>query len=165
MKETAYWSQLRNKLVKATGGLTYKMADSSSLGRPDSFHIKDGIITVIETKIGKNFHHTETVGPLCFPWKEVNDRRQFEVCKEMSREGLVLYAIYYPKIKYTAVLEVNYLNEFRMGLGADPKPLEVGPNFVAGHGIELIVDHIKQNRRKVYARLDLKLRKISEGIS
>lgn len=157
MKESGYGAQLARKIEVQLGGKVVKLADRSSLGRPDNLWLKNGIATFIETKIGS--HHDDDC---CYPWKEINDLRQFEVCRNFSRHSLVIYAIYYPNMKKSAILEVNFLATYRVGIGGGPKPYHT---WTDGHGIETINELAQEDRRYRYDQLVIEREKFSRGIS
>jgi hypothetical protein len=135
MKESSYWGSLRQKLVEEVGGKCIKIADVATLGLPDSIHIHTGIATFIETKIGD-----EKATPV-HPWFILkHDVRQFEVCKRIALNALVLYVIYYPEIRMTAVFQPAHLEPI----------LDTGPSLVRGHGISAIKKEMEQYRRMIY---------------
>src|ERR1035437_3965761 len=104
MNEASYYSMLAHDIESKIGGKITKLADKSTLGLPDSIHVKDGIVTWIETKIGTG---AEIISSLIYtqPWNEAKkDLRQFEVCNRMSKHSLVLYAVYYPMIRASAII-------------------------------------------------------------
>jgi hypothetical protein len=139
MKESTFGAMLAFKIKKEIGGVVIKISDKVMLGLPDNMHIKYSFVTFYETKIGDK--GTEQS---CYPWESVNDIRQFEVCKRMSRNAIVLYVIYYPDVKMTAVLNVLQLAEFQVGKHKDPLPLLKGPCYVKGHGVEVIRKFIER---------------------
>lgn len=164
MKEAGYGTQLSHKIEKQLGGKVTKLSDRAGLGRPDYQWLKNGISTFIETKIGKCYE-LGTTGIsewICYPWKEINDIRQFEVCKTFSKHALVLYAIYYPKIKWSLVLDIEELSEYRIALGGQPKPcFKLKP----GHGIEAIKSYSQEDRRYRLDELVIERGKLTQGIS
>lgn len=133
MKENAYGGIMKDKLVKEAGGQIYKISDQATLGLPDYGHIQGGFTTYIECKIGTMFE-TGPFGFRVYPRRSVNDIRQFEVCRRIGKEALVLYAIYYPKIKMTCVMTVEMMATYDK-----EEPLIEGHQFRKGHGIEMIV--------------------------
>jgi hypothetical protein len=150
MKETAYYGQMKTKLIKQVGGKIIKISDKSTLGLPDSCHIMDGVSTYIETKkddiYGVNY---------IIPWNTVKKYlRQYEVCKDIRKHTLVLYVIYCPNLKMTAVLDVNMIAE---KFYRNEEPLLEGSHFTQGHGIDLIAAEIYQHRRKVNEELSSRL--------
>lgn len=142
MKEASYGATLKAKLV-SQGGICVKIADSSTLGLPDSWYANEGMVTFIETKIGEK-HEIRPDGFLVRPWLCVNDMGQFEHCKRISKHALVLYAAYYPEIRWSWVLSIKHLEEFRSGCG-----IIEGPFFVKGHGVEVVQSYIKDYRRNL----------------
>lgn len=161
MNESSYGSQLTSKIEKQLGGKIEKLSDRTGLGRPDYLWIKHGIGIFIETKIGKYFEY-DANQKICYPWKEVNDLRQFEVCKRWSKHALVLYAIYYPKIKSSAILHLDELEGFRVPLGGQAKPCL---QLISGHGILEIQKYAQEDRKFVYDRLIIERGKTTQGIS
>lgn len=157
MRESNYGAQLKGKIEKQLGGKVAKLADRANLGRPDSLWIRNGIGVFIETKIGTHYEED-----FCYPWKEINDLRQFEVCRQFSRHSLVLYAIYYPKVKKTAILEVNFLATFRVDIGTETKPYHT---WTDGHGIDTIDQLAQEDRRYRFDQLVIEFRKRAQGIS
>jgi hypothetical protein len=152
MKEAPYTSSLSNTLEKLTKGKVLKISDRSTLGLPDCSHIKDSIVTYIETKVEDRFE--KLAGEFYVqPWLTIKkDLRQFEVCKEISKKALVLYAIYYPKIKHSCILgfdEIAQLRETEDGFVPylNPKLL------IFGHGAEDIVYRMKLRKEELYATL------------
>src|SRR6185312_5032005 len=107
MKESSYYGTMKSKLIKEIGGKIIKIADRATLGIPDSMHVGLGIVSYIETKI-YNIHNQDSI----VPWEVIKkDIRQYEMCKEIRKYALVLYVIYCPNIKMTAVLDVNTIAE------------------------------------------------------
>lgn len=143
MRESSYYGTMRTKLVREVGGKVIKISDKATLGLPDSMHIRNGVVTYIETKIFdlKNQRFFA-------PWDVIKKYvRQFEMCREIRKHALVLYVIYCPHVKMTAVLDVNMIkNDFYKNEAI----LLEGSHFVSGHGIELIVQEIDDWR--IYVR-------------
>ena len=138
MKEATYGATLSTKLVKVFGGKIEKLSDRVGLGRPDYLWILDRKASFFETKIGKHYGYGVDGTPQCYPWKEVNDLRQFEVCKQWSRHAPLIYAIYYPDLKMSAILPLIELESFRTGIGSERIPCIQGIRFVKGHGAEVL---------------------------
>lgn len=155
MKEATYNSTLASKIEKEIGGKVYKISDQSTLGMPDSVHLLDGIATFIECKIGKT-KTSDYVEPL----ESINDLRQFEVCRRISLNSLVLYAIYYPEIKSTAVIPVRVLHAMK---SSAYKMAFIGQHLTRGHGIDLVAKYMKENREHVTDQLN-RLRGKGQGV-
>lgn len=145
MKEASYGAVLALKIEKEIGGRVIKISDRSTLGLPDNLHIKGGFATFIETKIGQSVSISGN-GYSVQPWKCINDLRQFEVCRSLAKNAWVLYAIYYPKVKMTAVLPVVYMNDFRPSENGEYPSLIEGHNFRTGHGIDMIEREIENGK-------------------
>lgn len=143
MKENAYGGTLKDKLVKDAGGQVYKISDQATLGLPDYGHIQGGFTTYIECKIGTMHEYTPT-GVRIWPRRSINDLRQFEVCRRIGKEALVLYAIYFPKIKMTCVLRVEEMNDYKK----EDELLE-GAQFRKGHGTDMIIAEEKMYQWRV----------------
>lgn len=146
MKEATYTAALARDIEKEIGGKIIKISDRSTLGLPDLMHIKDGIITYIETKIGSG---AEIINEIVYtqPWKSVlKDLRQFEVCKSISKHALVLYSIYYPEIKTTAIISIEMLESFRKRPGGH----FINQNYViTGRGIPQLKWIMESNRKEI----------------
>jgi hypothetical protein len=151
MKESTFSGLLASKLRKEIGGKIIKISDKVMLGLPDNMHIKHSFVTFYETKIGTGADET-----CCFPWEAINDIRQYEVCKRISRYALVLYVIYYPDIKMTAVLSTTQLSTFRVDKDKDSIPLFKGPYFSKGHGVESI-RHLMERSRSEHENIIFEL--------
>jgi hypothetical protein len=151
MKETAYGAVLGSKIKREIGGQVFKISDNATLGLPDNMHIRRGLITYIETKIG-NMHEDLTY-KFCYPWDSVNDLRQYEVCKKIRNDALLLWIIYYPSFKYTAVLDIDELDIMRSDKGGPKFVLTEGLNLVKGHGLGAINRYMEMEKKLVYARL------------
>jgi hypothetical protein len=155
MKETSYGGQLKNKLEKELGGKVLKISDRATLGLPDYSHVKDGIVTYIETKITVSKENGFII-----PWnvikKGTDGIRQYETCKSLASNALVLYAIYCSDSKMTAVLLLNYVSSV---FAHTEKRLYHEENyyFTKGHGIDLIKTKILNYRRTIYERLKSEL--------
>lgn len=151
MKEATYGSSLAIKIEREIGGKVIKVADKATLGLPDYLHLQDSICTFIETKIGH-----ATIGSLnrVNPKKAVNDIRQLQACRLLSRYCLVLYAIYYPDLKMTAVVEVNVLERFTLDTAAVCDSFGI---LRKGHGIPQIKEQIQLRRSNVFNTLAGKL--------
>ena len=150
MKEASYLSSISSDIEKQIGGKVIKISDRSTLGLPDSMHIRDGIVTYIETKIDEHF---EIYGGIIHvqPWKAVKkDLRQFEICRSISRHSLVVYMIYYPAIKRTAVLSVDLLVQFRPSSDdEDLKYLSLPKHLVKGKGVQRLSEIMGSNRKEI----------------
>lgn len=147
MKESSYYGTMRTKLVHEIGGKVIKISDKATLGLPDSMHIGEGVVSYIETKI-----HDLKDQNYFIPWSVIKKYvRQFEMCKEIRKHALVLYVIYCPYVKMTAVLDVKtieehfYRNEHIL--------IRSSTSFVNGHGIELISENIMNWRNHVREHL------------
>src|ERR1035437_6753263 len=147
MNEASYYSMLAHDIESKIGGKITKLADKSTLGLPDSIHVKDSIVTWIETKIGIG---AEIISSLIYtrPWNVVKkDLRQFEVCKRMSKHSLVLYAIYYPIARVSAIVTINQLEALR----SNPDGFFVHKDYVKlGRGLEQIRMLMNHNREEIY---------------
>lgn len=141
MKEAAYNSTLASKIEKEIGGKVYKISDQSTLGLPDSIHIMNGFASFIECKIGK-CSQANWVEPL----KVIRDIRQYEVCRQISKNALVLYAIYYPEIRSTAVIPIEIIHDMK---NSEEKRLFFGQYLTRGHGIDLIAKFLKGYQENV----------------
>jgi len=150
MKESYYLSKLSGDLEKDLHCKIYKISDRSTLGLPDSMILKDGIVTFIETKVAYDEDYLDKVLYVA-PWKTVKkDIRQFEVCKEMSKNALVLYCIHYPQVNHTTVLTMNMVEQFR---GLDKwlnNPMYLRP----GNGLEQIKMFMIENKEKMRVKIN-----------
>lgn len=151
MNEASYLSAFSDELEKAEGGKVIKISDRSTLGLPDSFHIKDGIVTYFEGKIGTDY---DFIGdhPSVFPWQIVKkDLRQFEVCRSMARNALVVYCIYWTTLKMSAVLPVQKIMSMRSLKG---QPLQrLDRSFLyPGHGVPQLQNLMHLQRRELYEK-------------
>jgi hypothetical protein len=150
MKEAYYLAVLSLDIEKEIGGKVTKIADKSTLGLPDSIHCHRGLATFIETKISEG--RLDPQGKFRVqPWRAVKkDVRQFEVCRDLSKNALVLYAIYYPDMKMSAILTIPQLVELR---GKEDfwlnDPHILGP----GRGLSQIKHHQEVYRREVLGRI------------
>ena len=158
MKESPHNSKLSDEIEQKIGGKVIKISDKVTLGLPDSLHYADSLVTFYEVKIGARNYVRDGVdfNLECEPWRSVNDRRQYETCRNMSKNALVLYVIYYPDYEMTAVIPMDMLERY------DPvrskslhKWLVEGPYFVKGHGVDRIAELIDERRKQVYDRLAL----------
>jgi hypothetical protein len=150
MRESTYNSILANKIEKEIGGRVIKLSDRSTLGLPDSIHILRGGVTFIEVKVCKT--QTCKEGKVFVsPWNCIKDLRQYEMCRSLSRYALMLYAIYWPRTKMTAVLSIDALEALRPS-ELNPRGLDlmVGSCLREGHGIDMIKERIEE-ARKLYA--------------
>lgn len=135
MKETSYGGTLKAKLKTELHCYAIKISDNATLGLPDSvFLIKESKAFFIETKIGKELYGAN-LGIGCVPWDSINDLRQFEVCRSINNHALVLYAIYFPKERYTAVFNVTELQNIRF---SPSTMIGIGDHLAKGHGVDLI---------------------------
>lgn len=144
MKEASYNSTLASKLEKEVGGQVIKLSDKATLGLPDSMHVMDGIVTFIECKLGRDSNQ------YVHPWKSINDLRQYETCKRLSKNALVLYAIYYPKTKMSAVLSIADLEILRPHKEC---AIFKGDGLVNGHGVDLIFRKITDWREQISGKV------------
>lgn len=154
MKEYPYTAELTREIESEIGGKVVKISDRSTLGLPDSMHIQDGIVTYIESKISTRYVEAED-GIYVQPWASVKkDIRQYEVCRSMSRHALVVYAIYWPKIKMSAILPMDILAKFRP-LNEDSEPGWLcHPNYLAkGKGLDQLKRIMQKNRENVYGKI------------
>lgn len=145
MRESAYNATLAQKLEKEVGGKVLKVSDRATLGLPDSLHLLGGIATYFEVKLDEDSTHTF----IC-PWDYVkNDIRQFEVCLNLSKYTQVLFGVYFPKLNMTLVLPIEKVNEFRYTDKRLKKYVYPGPDFVTGHGVEIILRYMKQRKEEI----------------
>lgn len=153
MKESSYNSTLSRKIEKEIGGQVVKTSDRSTLGRPDSMHVKDGIVSFFEVKVATEYTISEDK-IYVQPWNHINDIRQYEVCKRTSQHALVFYAIYWPIITVSAILTIEELE----GIRTEGEELWVctSPVLLVGHGLERIKTIMSRNERKVHAKLQEK---------
>ena len=147
MNEASYNSALSTDIKRLMGGRTVKIADKATLGLPDSMHIQYGLVTFYECKISKSNNRA-----FVFPWAHINDNRQYEVCKKFSEHALVLYAVYFPFIKYSLVVSIRELENRRSNTS-----ITVGPGrfFTPGHGADLIKARIIDYREQTWNTLGL----------
>lgn len=149
MKEYDYGATLCEKLEKNYDGIAVKIADKATLGLPDILFVSKGQATFIETKIGKRFSLVDDIIEIN-PWLCINDLRQYEHCRKLSRHAMVLYAIYYPEIKFTVVMSVSILSNYRP---KENEPIHfidnTGPHMEKGHGLGIIGSYIAEYRSKV----------------
>ena len=148
MKESSFNHDLAIRIQEEIGGRVRKISDKVALGLPDTEHVKDSIVSYFEVKLYKHFMEKNVIQP----WKAVNDIRQFEVCKRMSKSSLVFYVIYCPKVKMTAVLHLSEMETFRPVTGVYTH-LNEGFSFMRGFGIERIKWLMTQNRKEIYEKL------------
>jgi hypothetical protein len=149
MKEASYNALMSDMLVHNYGGRTIKIFNPTLLGLPDTFHFKDGIASFIEVKMGKEKDVVRQNGKLfCRPWAAVNDLRQYEVCRVMSYNATVIYMIYYPHIRWTAVIPMPIMEKLRGNY-----LLKEGNHFVKGHGLGVLVQILRVKRRMLYETL------------
>lgn len=153
MLESTYLATFSSELEIAEGGRVYKIADKATLGLPDSFHVRNSIITYFEAKIASEY---ELIDGNYFvkPWKRIReDLRQFEVCRSMSRFALVVYCIYWPDIRMSAILTIDQISQLRTALNEDLKclhPMWLEP----GHGVKRIRQLMDKNREEIYGKLE-----------
>jgi hypothetical protein len=155
MKESSYLSALSLDIEKQIGGKVIKTSDRSTLGLPDSTHILDGIVTYIEAKIGDKVEFDLDGVPYVQPWRTVKkDLRQYEVCKSMAKHASVVYAIYYPEIKKSAIITVEVLAQFRPVEGETTLPYLCSEEVLcSGRGIKQLKQVMARHRKEVYGRL------------
>jgi len=150
MKEASYNALMTAVLLQAYGGKAIKIFNPTMLGLPDTAHFKDGIISFIEVKMGEPRSVVRNKGILmCRPWDAVNDRRQFEVCRSLSKFATMVYMIYYSHIRYTAVLPMPIMEIFMDSTSL----LKEGNHFVKGHGIGVLIRILNIRRKLIYETL------------
>ena len=158
MREASFNSIFAHKLEKEMGGKVIKISDKVTLGLPDSMHLFQGITTFFEVKIG-TISSIEVVGDrlYCRPWAMIKDLRQFEMCKSLGKHATVLYVIYWPNVRMTAVLPVETLELYRPSRDSqiDKKGLLLikSPNFLEGHGVDIYKNIWNERRKKLYDQL------------
>jgi len=152
MREAYVNSRIADDIEEEIGGRCIKLSDKVSLGLPDTLHIKDGIITFIEFKIGDK-HETINNIVSVKPWDSVNDIRQYEICRSLAKNCLVLYMIYYKEIKMTAILPVEILNLYNPRYASPAITLDGNKYLVNGYGIEKLKEMMQENRRKIREKL------------
>lgn len=162
MKEASYNAVMSAVLVQSYGGKAIKMFNPALLGLPDTLHVKDGITNFIEVKMGEKKSLFRKQGVIfCRPWDAINDIRQYNICKSLNRFAPVTYVIYYPDIRWTAVLPFQIMEVFK-----DSKHLlKEGSHFVKGHGIGVLTKIFEQRRKMLYGHLDREFRNEAEGVS
>jgi hypothetical protein len=128
MKEISYGNTLRDKIRKELGGTFIKIADRATLGLPDYFYLNKGFAAIVETK-----QSDDKIWPLD-PWDSINDLRQYENIKRLSKHVLSIYAIYYWKLKMSAIVTVPDLEMFK---SFRPTLLGEGMFITKGHGLNL----------------------------
>lgn len=144
MRESGYGGTMKSKLQHEVGGQVIKIADKATLGLPDNLHIHRGLTTYIETKIGEEYE--DKTDPFVKPWKLIKKNiRQFEVCKRLGKNALLLFVAYYPEIRATWVLNVRELELYEEDI-----TLAMGRDFVWGHGIDLIARHENEYRQRMF---------------
>jgi hypothetical protein len=164
MKENVFGPQLVDKVRHEMGGEVIKIADRSTFGLPDYMHVNDDIVTFIETKIGEpKFVQTFANGIACAPWSVVNDLRQYEVCRRLARCAIVLYVIYWPHVRMSAVIDVDLFEQYRYEKSQPPIWLEKREEYCGlavfdyGHGDATVVDIMKRRRKVIYENLKYEL--------
>jgi hypothetical protein len=155
VKEAMFFQILKNKIQKEIGGKVVKVSDKSSLGIPDSYHLRDSIVTFMETKIGSSFEKEDDGKIFLQPWKIIKkDLRQYEVCKSFSHYALVLYVIYYPEGGFSAVLTIDQIEVLRPKTELDSIPWTAHLSIIQpGHGLSQIKRLMTINREEIYAKL------------
>jgi hypothetical protein len=156
MLESTFGGALSSDIERKMGGKIFKISDRSTLGLPDYIHLLTGIATYIETKIGdeytlaEGFHYIQ-------PWKIIKkDIRQYEVCKLISRHTLVLYAIYYPEIRKTAILTMDNVEQLRPDNPLAKIPwLNSADILQVGYGSNRVVQLMINHRKEVHASLSV----------
>jgi hypothetical protein len=154
MRESSYNSSIAGEIEEEIGGRVIKLSDRATLGLPDSLHILDGIVSFIEVKIGDKFYSVD--GHLeVEPWRSIDDLRQYELCRSISKHATVIYMIYYPEIKMTAVLPMKILEYFspRQGTKASIR-LHEDTNFVNGHGLDALKQILSERRDYLRGKLN-----------
>jgi hypothetical protein len=160
VKEAPYNSSLASAIEKEIGGKIIKISDRATLGLPDSWHIKDGVLTCIEAKIDDHYE-TDLDGEIFVqPWRVIKKQsdglRQYEVCKSIARHCSVVYAIYYPKVRMSAILPIEIFDQFRPNEGEKTLPYLTNEAYLAhGKGIRQLKAIMASNRKEVYGRLSL----------
>jgi hypothetical protein len=143
MRESSYGGTLRQKIQEEIGGKVIKIADKVTLGLPDYMHIQDGIVTFIECKMGERFEVSKS-GWITKPWDVVNDLRQFEVLRQLSKYALVLYVAYYAEVQSHWMMTVAQLRVFKTGGNCILKK---------GHGTDTLRHYLNVNEEKICDRL------------
>jgi hypothetical protein len=154
MLESTFGGALMSDIERKMGGKAFKISDRSTLGLPDYIHLFTGIGTYIETKIGteytlsEGFHYIQ-------PWKVIKkDIRQYEVCKLISKNTLVLYAIYYPEIRKTAILTLDNIQQLRPDNPLASIPwLNSADILQVGYGSNRVIQLMINHRKEVHANL------------
>ncbi len=152
-------STFNKELQEEYGGRSIKLAEKVNLGIPDTLHICGGILTFIEIKISDSLPIVRDGKISVKPWDSINDIRQYEVARNLSRQCLTLYVIYYSEIQMAAVLtmkELSFFDQNKLGDRASIE-LEEGDNLVKGHGIERVIELMKEQKRSIYERLKSEL--------
>jgi len=158
MKESSFVSKFSTDLEKKAGGKMYKLADRASLGRPDSFHLKSGLVTFIEFKVEERVEWAAG-NSWVQPFKTIRkDLRQYEICREISKNALVLFVIYYPRIKYSAVLTVDQMVSLRCDKEEDAFGIHedkwLNPKaLLQGFGIPKVISHMNDYKEKLIEKL------------
>jgi hypothetical protein len=155
MREASYNSTLATEIEEEIGGRVIKLSDRATLGLPDSLHILDSIVTFIEIKIGEKVFEVD--GQIeVEPWKAINDLRQYEVCRAISKYATMIYMIYYPTVKMTAVLPIQVLGLYNP-LQCSPAAIRLReePYLVNGHGVETLQLYLRQRRNEIRAKLNV----------
>lgn len=153
MKEASYLSSLSTDIEKEIGGKVIKISDRSTLGLPDSMHVVDGIVTYIESKIGED-HDTVDGIDYVQPWKSVKkDIRQYEVCREISRHALVVYAIYWPELRKSAIIPMEQLAQFRPSPDGELPWLCNKNILMPGRGLDQLKRLMFSHRKNIHGRL------------
>lgn len=162
MKEAAYLSQFSNDIEKELGGKVIKTADKSTLGLPDSGWIKDGIIVYIEAKIDTQTECDSEGKIYVQPWRAIEkDIRQYEVCRSIAKHACVVFAIYYPSVKMSAILPVETLTQFKPS-SSGKLPYLCDDRFLSkGRGLRQIKRIVDEHRKEVHGKLNINYGRIS----
>ena len=150
MRENYFNATFAGKIEREIGGIVTKISDRSTLGLPDSHHAYAGVVTFFEVKINEAKDAVQLHDGVmsCRPWDAINDLRQYEVCKRLSRCATVLYVIYHPAACTTALIPLETLALYNRKRNDNPLIwLPKGPFFTDGYGIE-IFNRIRLERRK-----------------
>lgn len=162
MKEAAYLSQFSNDIEKKLGGKVIKISDKSTLGLPDSMWLSLGIAVFIESKIENHVEIDREGRVYVQPWRSIKkDIRQYEVCKSIAQHSCVVFAIYYPSVKMSAILPVEMINQFKMLLRDNYAYLCDDKYLQKGRGLEQFKRIVDEHRKEVHGKLDIDYGRIS----
>ena len=156
MRENYFNANFARKIEKEIGGVVIKTSDRTTLGLPDSYHAYSGVVTFFEVKINEAKNAIQIVDgvPSCKPWDAVNDLRQYEVCKRLSRCATVLYVIYHPAACTTALIPLDLLALYNRKRNDNSRIwLPMGPYMADGYGIEIFNRIRLEERKELYERL------------